>query len=92
MAIKPTDIPNVKERQLIDQAEKELDEWLTEHFTGEDTYVILPGCLPYNYRGILLDRYRKAGWRVYHKAQWGDSMGSSGALYFGAPSGQPEPV
>lgn len=92
MAIRPTDIPSLKDRDALDRAEKELDQKLLDGYRGVDLFLCLPDCTPYRHRNTLVDRYRAAGWRVYRESSPEDGPGCNGAWYFGAPTDTKPPA
>jgi hypothetical protein len=70
MALGPTDLNLIKNEAIADAVEQVMDKYLKEAvaaLVADEAWhhirIELPGsCLPSNIRGILGDRYIKAGW------------------------------
>ena len=65
--IKPSQVPNEKQRELMQKAEQALDKHLYDKYKGEKLYIGITkelSNLQSEHRFKLFDMYRAAGWVV----------------------------
>lgn len=68
MAIKAKDLEKVlltDEKKLVDELEKDIDDYLIKHYTGDSPVTYVPNkSLNYCVRNKIINLYNDAGWHV----------------------------